>query len=92
MLEAPKQDWSFYLSRCQDEHLVWLRALTPSKSLDLFRDLYRFASSWGLEPEERERLEAMRFSEKIKLRAQLRAAFQALDRLRDGRPDSTSPR
>ena len=92
MLEAPKQDWSFYLSRCQDEHLQWLRALTPSKSLDLFRDLYRFASSWGLEPEERDRLEAMRLSEKIKSRDHLRAAFEALDRLRDGRPNSANPR
>jgi len=92
MLEAPKQDWAFYLSRCRDAHLRWLRALTPAESLELFGDLHRFAGSRGMDPQEREQLEARRLREKIELRDRLPAAFVALDRLGDGRPDSANPR
>jgi len=85
MIDAPKQDWAFYLSRCRDEHLRWLRGLTLSESLDLFRDLHSFAGSRAIDGEERERLETRRLREKIELRTHLRAAFEALDRLADGR-------
>jgi hypothetical protein len=85
VLEAPKQDWDLYEKRCRDACIERLRSISPSAALDIYEDLHRLARALPGTPKERERLEAMLWREKLALRGRLRAAFVALDRMRDRR-------
>ena len=85
MLDAPRQDWHLYEERCREACAERLRSLSPSAALCIYDDLCRFAGALAVSPRERERWEKTRWREKLALRTRLRAAFVALDRLRDGR-------
>jgi hypothetical protein len=81
-MDAPKQDWKLYESICREEHVAWLRRLTPSAALSLFEDMRKLALEWTPDPASHERMLAARWHEKVATRRKLLAAFAALDRHR----------
>jgi hypothetical protein len=83
MIEAPKQDWKLYAAKCQEDHVEWLRRLTPSEGLSLFESMRRFAKTHTADSPALERMESARWQEKLAIRRKLLAAFNALDQLRE---------
>jgi hypothetical protein len=83
MLEAPKQDWKLYAAKWHEDHVEWLRRLTPAAALSLLESMRRFANAHSAVSSTRERMEAARWEEKLAIRRKLLAAFKALDERRE---------
>jgi hypothetical protein len=80
-LVGTPRDWDLYAERCRDAHVEWLRGLTVEQSVALFAEMFEDALSRPPDPAERERLDRIRWEEKLAVRLRLVRAFQALDRL-----------
>jgi len=83
MIEAPKQDWKLYEAKCREEHVAWLRGLTPTAALALFESMGQFAARHAPASPARVRMEEARWQEKLAIRRKMLAAFTALDRIRE---------
>lgn len=82
MIEAPKQDWKLYEAKCRQEHVEWLRGLSPTAAMALLEDMRRLATESTAESPVRERLESARWQEKLAIRRKLLSVFVALDQRR----------
>ena len=84
MLSAPRQDWKLYEERCRDEHVRWMRGLTPAESMNLYESLHRWVVAHADHSPRAVIREEQRWQEKLALRRRMLEAFAALDRLRHG--------
>jgi hypothetical protein len=72
-------DWELLERRSRQQHVQWLRSLTPAESFALYEDLHRLAASFTGDPEGSARLEQRRWREKLAVRAELLAAWSRMD-------------
>ena len=83
MIDAPKQDWTWYEEKSRGEHAAWLRSLTPVAALTLCEALRSFALRFTQGSPESERLEQEHWREKLAIRRKMLAVFVAWDRRRE---------
>jgi hypothetical protein len=84
------RDWAAYEQRCREEHVDWLRSLSPAAAFALLEDLHRFASSVETGEAGMRRLEEQRWEDKLARRRQQVEAFLRLDQLTSGQRDPKS--
>ena len=77
---ALTHNWELYERRCRQEHVAWLRSLTPESALALYEDFHTFVASQHIDAAERQRLDDRRWAEKVAIRRKLHAAFVERDR------------
>jgi hypothetical protein len=78
-MESPKQNWSLANARVQQEHVLWLRSLTPARSMALCEELQHFAAQLRRRTCGNESADQGHWQEKLKVRRKQLAAFKALD-------------
>ena len=72
-------NWQLYEAKCRSAELSWLRSRTPAEKLVLYEDLYGLGAALPASKAGRQRLEAMRWREKVAIRQKLTAAFAKSD-------------
>ena len=83
MIEAPRQNWTWYEERSELEHVAWLRSLTPAAAVRLCEDLHSFARRFMPTPPDDDAFERQRWGEKLAIRRKIVAALVSLDRRRE---------
>ncbi len=81
MTEAPKRNWEWYEAKCRQEHVKWLRGLSPADSVALCEELRRLAARSQGGAAASDMLDQKRWEEKLARRKSTVAAFQACDRI-----------
>jgi hypothetical protein len=88
MLTPPQQNWDLYDEKCREEHVRWLRNLTPAAAMALYESFHSAASSQRGDSAGLERLEERRWEEKLAIRRAMCATFRKLDWIRRERRHS----
>jgi hypothetical protein len=84
MLDAPQHDWSFYEAKTRGSDAAWNCGLSTQERFDLYASL--FNTIWNARqklPGDWERLEEIRWQEKLEVRQKLVHAFRKLDQYRE---------
>jgi hypothetical protein len=82
MLDAPQQNWQLYESMSRAVDVAWLRGLTAGDRFTLYADLFNLVAAGRVGLPSSERLDSMRWREKVEARARLVDAFARLDQWR----------
>jgi hypothetical protein len=80
MLDAPRQDWAFFEERARPVEAAWLRGLTTDERFALYNDMFNviWQARRNLEGDW-ERLDDLRWQQKLALRLRMVEAFQKMD-------------
>ena len=83
MIDAPRQDWKAYEQRTREFDIEWLRSLSPADRFALYCDIFNLIRQ-GRDPKaDEERLEELRWQQKLAARQCAVEAFQRLDAWRE---------
>jgi hypothetical protein len=82
MLDAPKQNWALYESRCRATDEARIRAMTTDERFALYASMFNLI--WrdrDKRPGDWERLDQWRWQQKLALRRRMVATYKKLDEL-----------
>jgi hypothetical protein len=89
MLDAPQHDWSFYEAKTRAVDAEWNRALSISERFELYASL--FNTIWNARENlqrDSQRLDDLRWQEKLAIRERMVEAFHKRDEIRRERSAS----
>lgn len=75
MRMSPQHDWDLYEEKCRDEHVRWLRCLTPKQALALHESFQRLYDRRGHD----DTIDRQRFERKRLSHQKMTQAFRKLD-------------
>jgi hypothetical protein len=89
MLDAPRQDWQLYEAMSRAGDAAWLRGLAAGDRFALYADLFNLIASKRSGVLVSDRLDQMRWREKMETRQRVVDAFARLDQWRRERTASS---
>jgi hypothetical protein len=92
MVDVPQQDWSYYEAVTNREERAWLRGLSPQDRFAIYEDMFNVIWTAPRTPIEIERLERLRWEQKLSVRLRLVEAFTKLDQFRRERAAANNSR
>jgi len=76
---APQQNWSLYRAMSAAADAAWIRGLSTAQRFAIYRDLYNAIWNARGVQGDWERLDSMRWQEKLAARRRMVEAFEKLD-------------
>lgn len=81
MADSEIHNWRLYDAKCRAAEVSWLRSRSPAEKFALYEELYSLGAALPASQSGRQRLETLRWREKVAIRRKLIATFAKSDQL-----------